>query len=69
MSGKAKKEIAYILALLSDEKPVIRGTIARGIIGVKTQLNSRTVIHGLRTLFNGDPLIFQHTLKWMPVDS
>lgn len=69
MSGKAKKEIAHILALLSDEQPVIRSTIARGIIGVKIQLDSRTVIHGLRTLFNRDPLIFQYTLKWMPVDS
>jgi tRNA acetyltransferase TAN1 len=69
MSGKAKKEIAYILGLLSDEKPVIRSTVARGIIGVKTQLDSRTVIQGLRTLFNGDPLIFRYTLKWMPVDS
>lgn len=69
MSRKTKREIANVLALLSDERPVIRSTIARGIIGVKTQLDSRAVVEGLRTLFNRDPLVFQYTLKWVPVDS
>jgi len=69
MSGGAKREIAHILGLLGDERPVIRSTIARGIIGVKTQLDSRVVIQGLRALFSKDPLIFRYTLKWVPVDS
>jgi len=69
MSGKAKREIVRILGLLGDEQPMIRSTIAQGIIGVKTQLDSRTVIQRLRTLFNSDPLIFQYALKWVPVDS
>ena len=69
MFGGAKREIARILGLLGDERPMIRSTIARGVIGVKTQLDSRIVIQGLRTLFNRDPLIFRHTLKWVPVDS
>lgn len=69
MFGEAKREIAHILGLLGDERPVIRSTIARGIIGVKTQLDSRIVIQRLRTLFNKDPLIFRHTFKWVPVDS
>lgn len=68
-TGGAKREIAHILGLLGDERPVIRRTIARGIVGVKTQLDSRVVIQELRTLFNRDLLIFWHMLKWMPVDS
>lgn len=66
--GKAKREIAYFLGLLGDEAPVIERTIARGIIGVKTRLDSREVIQGLKTLFDKDPNSFQCTLKWVPID-
>ncbi len=68
MSGRVRQEIAHILRLLGDESPIIARTIARGIIGVKTCLYSREVIEGLRTLFPKDPLLFQHTLKWVPSD-
>ena len=66
--GEAKKEVVRILGMLGDEGPLVRRTIAEGIIGVKTRLNSREVIYGLRKLFDEDPFIFQYTLKWVPVD-
>jgi len=68
MIWRAKREITDILKLLSDEQPVIKRTMARGIIGVKTRLDSREVIHGLRKLFTKDPLVLQYTLKWVPID-
>ena len=66
--GKAKKEIIQILEMFGDESPLVKRTIAEGIIGVKTRLNSREVIYGLRRLFDEDPFVFQYTLKWVPVD-
>lgn len=66
--GKAKKEITYILKTLGDESPIVKRTIAKGIIGVKTKLDSREVIYELRRLFNEDPFVFLYTLKWVPVD-
>jgi len=66
--GKAKKEIVQVLEMLGDESPFVKRTIAEGIIGVKTELNSREVVYGLRRLFDEDPFIFQYTLKWVPVD-
>jgi len=68
MSGRARREIADVLKLLGDEHPVIERTVARGIIGVKTLLDSREVIHGLKRLFTKDPLAFQFTSKWVPTD-
>jgi len=68
MTGKAKKEIANILTQLGDEKPVIKPTVARGIIGVKTCLGTREVIQSLQKLFKQDPSAFQYTLKWVPTD-
>ena len=66
--GKAKKEIVLTLKTLGDESPIVKRTIAEGIIGVKTLLDSREVVCGLRRLFNEDPFVFQYTLKWVPVD-
>jgi len=66
--GNARREIAYFLRLLGDEEPVIKRTIARGIVGVKTRLDSREVAQELKTLFNEDPSRFQYTFKWTPVD-
>ena len=66
--GKAKKEIIHILEILGDESPLVKRTIAEGIIGVKTRLNSREVAYGLRRLFDEDHFAFQYTLKWVPVD-
>jgi len=65
---RAKEEIMHILKTLGDEKPLVKPTIAEGIIGVKTRLDPREAVQGIRMLFDRDPLIFQHTLKWVPVD-
>jgi tRNA(Ser,Leu) C12 N-acetylase TAN1 len=66
--GKAQKEIVHILGTLGDENPLVKRTVAKGIVGVRTCLDSREVTHRLRALFDQDPLVFQHTLKWVPVD-
>jgi len=65
---RAKEEIMHILKMLGDEEPLVKPTIAEGIIGVKTRLDPREAVQGLRMLFDRDPLTFQHTLKWVPVD-
>ncbi len=66
--GKAKKETIHILKMLGDESPLVKRTIAEGIIGVRTGLNPREVVNGLRRLFYEDPFALQYTLKWVPVD-
>jgi len=68
MIWRAKREIFDILKLLGDENPIIKPTMARGIIGVRTRLDSREVVQGLQKLFIKDPLAFQYTLKWAPTD-
>lgn len=65
---RAKKEIVQILETLGDEVPLVERTIAEGIIGVRTRLDSRKVVQELRRLFDEDPFVFQYTLKWVPVD-
>ena len=65
---KAREEIAHILRMLGDEKPLVTHTLVHGIIGVKTRMNSREVIRELRRLFEEDPWVLQYTLKWVPVD-
>jgi len=63
----AVEEIVRILRALGDGKPLVRRTLAEGIIGVKTCLNPRTVVSELRRLFYEDPAAFQYTLKWVPI--
>ena len=65
---RARREILQILRKLGDGEPLVKRTAARGIIGVRTTMNSREVIQRLRELFDEDPLLIQHTLKWAPVD-
>lgn len=65
---RAKGEILRVLRTLDDENPVVKRTVAKGIIGVKTSLDPREVVHRLRRMFNKDPLILQQTTKWVPVD-
>jgi len=65
---RARREILQILRKLGDEEPLVKRTAARGIIGVRTTVNSREVIQRLRILFDRDPFLIQHTLKWVPVD-
>ncbi len=66
--GKAKREIVGIIQTLGDEVPVVERTIAQGIIGLKTCLDSREIILELRRLFYENPFVFQFTLKWVPID-
>jgi len=68
MHGAARTEILNVLKSLGDEKPAVRQTIAQGIMGVKTSLDPRRVVQELRKLHAREPLVFQHTLKWVPVD-
>lgn len=65
---RARGEITSVLAALGDGEPLVRGTLARGIVGVRTRLDPREVIRGLRGLFEEEPSRFQYTLKWVPVD-
>ncbi len=65
---RARREILQILRKLDDQKPFVKRTAARGIIGVRTTVNSREVIQRLHELFHKDPFLIQHTLKWVPVD-
>ena len=65
---RAKEEIIQILKILGDESPVVKRTVAQGIIGARTHLDSREVVIGLRKLFDEDPFTFRYTLKWVPVD-
>jgi tRNA acetyltransferase TAN1 len=64
----AKAEIQRILAGLGDDHPNVRLTLARGIIGVKTSVDPRLVVHALREQFEKDRSVIQITLKWVPVD-
>jgi len=66
--GRAEEEIIRVLRTLGDDSPFVRRSLAEGIIGVKTCLDSREVVRGLRRLFDEDPSLIQHTLKWVPVD-
>jgi tRNA acetyltransferase TAN1 len=65
---KARAEIARILTELGDKQPKIQMTLARGIIGVKTCLDSRSVIRSIHALFEKDSLAIQRSLKWAPID-
>ncbi len=64
----AVEEIVRVLRTLGDGEPLVRRTLAEGIIGVKTCLDPRMVVTDLRRLFYEDPAAFRYTLKWVPVD-
>jgi len=67
--NKARDEIAKILKEFGDDNPVIKRTIARGIAGVKTKLDSREVVRKVRELFEKDPSQINFAIKWIPVDN
>ncbi len=64
----ARTEIMIIMSKLGDNLPTVRRTIAQGIAGVKTSLDSRKVISELYVLYSQDPTHFSYTLKWVPID-
>lgn len=65
---RAQEEVIQILTIFGDESPFVGSTLARGVIGAKTRLDSRLVISRLRELFNENPMTLQYALKWVPVD-
>ena len=65
---RSRGEILRILAGLGDKDPKVQMTIARGIVGVKTSLDSRSVVQALHTLYQKDPSALRSTLKWVPID-
>ncbi len=65
---KARREILQVLKLLGDEQPVVKPTIAKGIIGVKTSLNPTEAVRKLQELFSTGKFVFEYTLKWVPVE-
>jgi tRNA acetyltransferase TAN1 len=66
--GPARGEVQRLLARLGDPRASVKRTLARGILGVRTSLDARQVIARLRTLHAADPLTFQHTCTWVPID-
>jgi tRNA acetyltransferase TAN1 len=64
----ARQEIRRILAILGDENPLVKRTIARGIAGVNSVVDSREIIKGLYEIYNQDSAVFRNTVKWIPVD-
>lgn len=64
----ARAEIMTIMSSMGDNLPIIRRTIAQGIAGVKTSLDSRKVISELYRLYRQDPAHFSYTLKWVLID-
>jgi tRNA acetyltransferase TAN1 len=66
--GRAKAEILKVLKALGDPAPVVTRTVARGVLGVRTRLESRRVIKELQAWYERDPLFLQDTCKWVPVD-
>jgi tRNA acetyltransferase TAN1 len=66
--GPARGEVQSLLARFGDPRASVRRTLARGILGVRTSLDARDVIARLRALHAADPLVFQHTRTWVPID-
>ena len=53
---------------LGDSSPVVEGTIARGILGVRTSLDSRKVVRKFNELVAENPNAIKYVLKLRPVD-
>lgn len=65
---QAKDEIFRLLGEIGDSDPLVQKTDVKGIIGVKTILQSREVISRIRDLFRKDNQNVMHAVKWVPVD-
>ena len=66
---EAADEAKRILKELGDESPLVTRTLARGILGVRTSLDSRFVVRGVQEMFMKDPLSVQYILKLVPIDT
>lgn len=65
---RARREASRLLKELGDPHPIVRRTLARGIMGVKTDLNPLEVIHRARALRGERPELLNCCLKWVPVE-
>jgi tRNA(Ser,Leu) C12 N-acetylase TAN1 len=65
---EARNELRRELTNLGDSSPIIERTIARGILGVRTSLNSRKVVAQFNELVAQNPDAINHILKLRPVD-
>jgi tRNA(Ser,Leu) C12 N-acetylase TAN1 len=66
--GRARKEIIRLLRALHDTSPLVMPTGRRGLMAVRTSLDPRAVVRGLRELAATNPQGFRATCKWVPVD-
>lgn len=69
MWREAADEVKRVLKELGDENPLVTRTLARGILGVRTSLDSRFVVRGVREMFEKEPWSVQYTLKLTPIDA
>lgn len=64
----ARREIFETLTPLGDERPIVRRTIVRGLIGVRTSLDAHGVVRELQRMQNENERIFRFTRRWIPID-
>jgi len=64
----SRQEILRLLVEFGDPHPIVRRTIARGLMGVRTALRNTGVIGSLFTRFSQDAMSIRFTLKWTPID-
>lgn len=61
-------EISHLLKKIGDDNPKIEITCVKGLITVKTNFNTFTVIRKLRNLLIDQPWTFRTTLKFRPIE-
>lgn len=66
---EARSEILAVLKEFGDASASAKATIAKGIIGVETKLDSRSLIGQLNSLFRTNPQVLRHTSRWVPIDA
>ncbi len=64
----ARREVFESLAAFGDDKPIVRRTIIRGLIGVKTCLNPHDAVGKLCQMQDEGKIAFRFTHRWIPID-
>jgi len=54
---RSRDEIRGLLKDFGDEDPIVERTIARGVCGVKTVLDTRGVIRKVKALYQENPML------------
>lgn len=65
---KARSELRRQLTTLGDSSPIIEGTIAKGVLGVRTTLEPRIVVAKFNELVAENLDSINYVLKLRPVD-